>query len=164
MSEWTGREISRATEQLECAAAKIIGRILFEFGHLEMELALYLVWENNGSNLEATTDQILEGALHTKLCRLEKRANAKYGSSPSALAEFNRWLKEVHAARAQRNEFVHGRWGVAAVDKQVVNVIGIPTSPKQREIRYSIAQLEESLARLKGLRPQLRSIRSKWPL
>ncbi|TAK45879.1 MAG: hypothetical protein EPO27_09255 [Betaproteobacteria bacterium] len=164
MSEWTGQEISTATDELELAAATILGRILFEFGHLEMELALFLVWADNGSNLETLTDAVREDALHAKLCKLEKRVNATYGSSPSALAEFKRWLEEAHAARAQRNEFIHGRWGVAAVNRQVVNVIGIPTSPEQREIRYSIAQLEESLVKLKALRPQLRRIRSKWPL
>ena len=83
--------------------------MLFEFGHLEMELALFLVWADNGSNLETLTDAVREDALHAKLCKLEKRANAKYGSIPSALFEFKRWLEEAHAARAQRNEFVHGR-------------------------------------------------------
>lgn len=164
MTEWAGQEVSTATEELELAAATVLGQMLFEFGHLEMELALFLVWADNGSNLETLTDAVREDALHAKLCKLEQRANAKYGSSPSALVEFRRWLEEAHAARAQRNEFVHGRWGVAAVNRQVVNVIGVPTSPEQREVRYSIAQLEASLVKLKALRPQLRSIRSKWPL
>jgi hypothetical protein len=138
--------------------------MLFEFGHLEMELALFLVWADNGRNLETLTEAVSEDALHAKLCKMEKLAKAKYGSSSSALVEFKCWLEEAHAARAQRNEFVHGRWGVAAMSKQVVNVISIPTSPEQREVRYSIAQLEESLVKLKALRPQLRNIRSKWPL
>ena len=56
----------------------VIGRMLFEFGHLEMELALDLVsGSDNGSNLEAITNAIFEDALHAKLCRLKKRANAK---------------------------------------------------------------------------------------
>jgi hypothetical protein len=129
-----------------------------------MELALYLVWEDNGSKLETLTETICENMLHAKLCLLEKRLNAKYGSTPSALGEFRHWLGKAHAARAQRNEFVHGRWGVEATNYQVVNVIGIPTSSKQREVRYSIEQLGDVLIKLKRLRQQLRVIRSKWPL
>ena len=164
MSELAGQEIRAATDELELAAATILGRMLFEFGHLEMELALFLVWEDDGSNLETLTDAVGQDVLHAKLCELEKRAKAKYGSCPSALVEFKGWLEEAHVARAQRNEFVHGRWGIAAVNKQLVNVINIPTSSAQREVRYSIAQLEESLVKLKALRLQLRSIRGKWPL
>jgi hypothetical protein len=164
MREWTGLEIASATDELELAAATILGRMLFEFGHLESELALFLVWEDGGRSIEKLTDEVREDALNAKLCRLKKQVIAKYGSNPSALAEFTRWLESAHWAREQRNDFVHGRWGVAAVHRKVVNVIGLPTSPKQKEVRYSIKQLEDIFAKMKALKPRLRSIRSKWPL
>ena len=164
LSSWTGHEIEAERQRIESAAATILGKILFEFGHLETDLGLFLVWSNDGADLESLTERISEDALYAKLCRLENTAISRYENSQRALSDFRFWLNAAHAARLLRNEFIHGRWGIAAMSSEVVNIIGIPTSAQQREVRYTIAQLEERLAEIRLLRPQLRQLRLKWPL
>ena len=164
MSNWTFQDITVEAVRLEVAAATLLGQAIFEFGHLEMELALFLAWSDEGRQLESLTEQVAEEGLHAKLCRLEQRAQAKYSDNGPALTAYRSWLRAAHEARLQRNAFVHGRWGVAATEGQVINVVNIPTSEKQREIRYSLAELEASLDALRTLRPQLRNLRATWPL
>jgi hypothetical protein len=164
VSDRTAQDIAVETSRLELAAATLLGQTLFEFGRLEMELALFLVSSDGGRQIEFLTEQLAEDGLHAKLCRLEKVASANYADNPQALQAFQGWLRAAHDARLQRNEFIHGRWGVAAMAGQVVNVIGIPTSTKQREVRYSLPQLETCLDAFKALRPRLRQLRETWPL
>lgn len=158
------QEAADAEVVLERAAATVLGQVLFEFGRLELELALFLAWSDGGKQLKTLSEQLVDDPLHAKLCHLQQRASAKYSKVPAASTAFGRWLEAAHAARTQRNEFVHGRWGIAATEGRVVNVIGIPTLATQREVRYSLTELEESLNRIKLLRPQLHALRAKWPL
>lgn len=63
-----------------------------------------------------------------------------------------------------RNELFHGRWGVSAMNRQVVNVIGLPTSPDQKAVSYSIEDLQKVLDDMRNLRTKLCSLRKECPL
>jgi hypothetical protein len=59
---------------------------------------------------------------------------------------------------------VHGRWGTDAYNGQVVNVIGLPTSKDQREVKYTIPELEILLTQMKDLQRRLAILRELWPI
>ena len=76
---------------------------------------------------------------------------------------YARWLAEAHEVRANRNNLIHGRWGVDCMNNQVVNVVGLPTG-KQLERRYIITELKEALVRMEQLHTQLDALRKQWPI
>jgi hypothetical protein len=47
-----------ARQALETAAATLLGKILFEFGHLEVALGLCIVWMDQGRQLDEMTSRI----------------------------------------------------------------------------------------------------------
>jgi len=151
-------------EELEDAAATILGKMLFALSRLEVAIAFYIVWAEFGKDLEALTAKIIDYALSKKLDLLQMMFGAKYKGDKVALARMAAWLDEANSARELRNKFVHGRWGIADHDQQVANVTGLPTSPAQREERYSIPELQKFLSRVQQLEWSLAKLRKKWPL
>jgi hypothetical protein len=138
--------------------------MLFALSRLEIAISFYVVWADYGRELEALTEKLEETAFNVKLRHLEKIFEKKYGVGTPPHSAMAAWLKEADAARELRNELVHGRWGIATHEQKVANVIGLPTSPRQRETRYSIADLQQVLGRVERLEPALGKLRKKWPL
>lgn len=151
-------------EELEDAAALILGKMLLTLSRLETAISFYMVWADNGRELEGLTERLIDTQLNVKLRRLEKMFFAKYEIGTPARSAMTVWIKDADAARELRNKFVHGRWGIGEFDQQVANVTGLPTSPDQKEERYSILELREILARVQKLEPALGKLRKKWPL
>lgn len=157
-------ELRFSYEELEDAAARILGKMLFALSRLEVAIAFYIVWADGGKELDALTAKILDFALSKKLDLLQKMFEDKYRGHPVARERMSTWLQEANAARELRNRFVHGRWGIAEYHQQVANVTGLPTSPDQQEVRYSITELQEFLSRVQQLEWALAKLRKKWPL
>jgi hypothetical protein len=164
MKEWTGIQIQSAARDLEQAAAEILGQMMFEFSRLDVAVGLFLVWTDEGRQLESLTTIVNDYALNRKLELLKDLVDGKYSTNPEAQALYNKWLTDAHATRIKRNEFVHGLWGLKPLDAQVVNIVGLPTSPDQREIRYTIPELKSTLAELKDLQTRLQVLRKEWPV
>ena len=164
MRDWTGIEIEAERERLEREAASILGYMLFEYSRLDMELGLLLVWVDDGQRLEKLTTDHSESNFHKKLRSLEKEAERKYAASPEALTAHTRWLNAADGVRECRNKLVHGRWGIEPSKEQVINVAGLPTSPKQESVPYSIPALQYKLDAIKELRAGLQELRKTWPL
>ena len=74
-----------------------------------------------------------------------------------------RWIERMHAVRLQRNQLVHGRWGIEPHKNKVVNVIGLPTGAQQA-VEYSIDDLAAVNDELRALQLELRRLRDRWPL
>ncbi len=165
MKEWTGIEIERARQGLEQASATVLGRMLFEYSRLDMNLGLMLVWTNQGLQLETMTEQVSKPhfSFGEKLQLLAKLAREKYKANAEALDAHERWLDEANVIRELRNVLVHGRWGIEATKNQVVNVVGIPTG-EQKESRYTIAELKMLLQRMQDLGQRLGKLRNQWPV
>ncbi|WP_295590228.1 hypothetical protein, partial [uncultured Lamprocystis sp.] len=149
--------------QLEQQAATILGLMLFEYSRLDMELGLFLVWSDEGQQLEWLTKKLTNQNLSARLRLLEKLVQEKYAGSP-AVDLYAAWLNDAHAIRLLRNQLFHGRWGFIPIQQLVANVIGLPTSPEQSETRYSIDQLGASLESMRMLRVRLSDLRKKWPV
>ena len=163
MEEWTGIEIERARHGLEQASSTILGRMLFEFSRLDMALGLMLVWSNEGSQLERLTKLVAGYGFHKKLELLAELARARYQANAAALEAHTSWLNEAHMVREERNDLVHGRWGIDHMNGQVVNVVGLPTG-EQAERRYTVPELKAVLVRLHRLQESLGAIRAQWPV
>ena len=164
MRSWTGIEIEAERERLEREAASILGYMLFEYSRLDMELGMMVVWADDGQQLDKLTTKYDQSNFHKKLRLLEKQAASKYATSLVGLTAHTRWLDEADRVRECRNKLVHGRWGIKPTTQQVVNVVGLPTSPKQEEFPYTIPALQAELDAVRSLRADLMAIRKAWPL
>lgn len=164
MKEWTGADIQRAQQGLEQAAAVVLGRMLFEFARLDMELGLALVWSDGGKQMEMRTKEVEQLSFHDRLDGLKNRVGALYDVGHRARAPYDEWLRNAHSVRLMRNELVHGRWGIDAVKDEVFNVIGLPTSSSQRAKSYAISDLKRVLEQMQGLQKRLSVLREEWPL
>ncbi|WP_194713038.1 hypothetical protein [Noviherbaspirillum soli] len=164
MRSWTGIEIAAERERLEREAASILGHMLFEYSRLDMDLGLMLVWADDGKRLEKLTTEHNESNFYYKLRFLEKEASIKYANSPDALTAHAGWLVDAHKVRECRNKLVHGRWGIEPTRRQVVNVVGLPTSPEQTAYPYTIRDLQAELDGIKALRASLDALRKAWPI
>ncbi len=164
MRAWTGTEMGTEGDQLERDAATVLGYMLFEFSRLDMELGLFLVWSGGGRKLEELTTKLGDYNFHKRLEYLEKLVHLKYAETPLALDLYTNWLSDAHATRSIRNQLFHGRWGVIPHQQLVANVVGLPTSPEQRETHYSIVNLREALQAMRTLRSGLSQLRTTWPV
>jgi hypothetical protein len=95
---------------------------------------------------------------------LAKLARAKFRAEPKALENYRQWIDSANALREMRNRFFHGRWGVSPVRQQVFNVVGLPTSPDQQEIGYSIDELQAFLDSMGRLQRDFQALRKSWPV
>ena len=163
MGEITAGELWARRSQLEEAAAQILGRLLFEFSRLDMALGLCAVWVEDGRRLEELNPRVTEMNFHKRLEFVEKAVSARFSRDSKAGQAYQAWFQRAHTARVKRNELVHGRWGVERSTSQVVNILGLPTSPEQREVKYTIEDLNMLLEELRFLQSNLSQLRERWP-
>lgn len=164
MKAWTSIEIERAKQSLEQESATVLGRMIFEFSRLDMSLGLALVWSDSGSQLEHLSQLVADYSFHKKLDFAQQLVEAKYKAKQEPQSTYGKWLKDAHAVRAIRNGLIHGRWGIDPMKNKVINVIGLPTSPDQKQRSYSIAELKTTLDQMVQLQVRLAELREKWPL
>lgn len=164
MDDLTAGELLAREEKLEHDAASQLGRIIFEFSRLDMNLGLCLVWVDGGAELDSLTKSVKNLNLNGKLALLEKHVQAKLPDGSKRRKAYEAWIRRVHAIRQQRNNLIHGRWGVEAHINKVVNVVGLPTSDDQQVTRYGIDELVAVNYELKTLQTDLSKLRDHWPL
>lgn len=163
MKDWTGIEIERARRGLEQASATTLGRMIFEFSRLDMALGLMLAWAYEGSQVEKLTKTVSGYTFHKKLNLLEELAREKYHDNQEATEAHTKWSAEAHKVRTNRNDLIHGRWGVDHMKNQVVNIVGLPTG-EQLDRRYTIPELRAVLLRMQQLQEELSNLRDRWPV
>jgi hypothetical protein len=164
MSEITAGELWARREALEQSAASLLGHMLFEFSRLDMNLGLCLVWVDGGARIDSRTKAVEAQPLKAKLDELAEHVAAKLPSGSKMRIAYETWIERANSVRQQRNNLVHGRWGVEAHKNKVVNVIGLPTSSAQRSIEYTLEELDEVNEELRKLQSELARLRERWPL
>lgn len=164
MNELTAKQVLEAREQLEQDAATFLGKMLFEFSRLDVNLGLCVVWTDSGRRLEELTKQVADFSFHKKLDFLSHYVEGNLPKGSKSHTAYTEWITRAHDSRLKRNQLVHGRWGVDSTDGYVINVIGLPTSPEQIAIRYSLSELESILMELVQLQVRLHEVRERWPL
>jgi hypothetical protein len=159
--QMTGAQLSAAQAELELAAATRLGQMLFEFARLDTSLGLCLVWSGEGRQVGVLTKQVADYSFHKKLVLLKDLVDEAFEHGSREHSAYIEWLDDAHAMRTKRNQLVHGRWGTDPRRNQVFNVIGLPTSLDQREVYYSIEDLQEQLEQLTRLLTRLNELRFK---
>jgi hypothetical protein len=160
----TAGEVWAATEELETATATLLGRLVFAFSRLDVALGLCLVWAGDGKQIGVLTPKIAELTFHKKLDQLTGLAEAKFVFGSKKRSGWALWIEEAHRTRALRNQLTHGRWGVDPYTDEAINVIGLPTSPNQHEIRYSLKALSDAVVETTRLQTRLAQLREQWPV
>jgi len=164
VSAWTGIEIREERDKLEREVAALLGFMLFEYARLDMALGMALTWADGGRDLESRSEQFAGANLYSKLAAFDKAAQAKFERNPQTKEAFLVLIDDAHRAREFRNILVHGRWGFEATEQTAVCVTALPTSVGQREIRYTISDLEGMLESVRSIRQRLHKlVADKWP-
>ena len=164
MTELTAAQAELAAENLELAAQVALGRMLFEYSRLDLALSLLIVWSDEGKNIAGMTEKIERYTFIEKLSFLTELLNKLPVERLSTKTAYANWLRDAHRNRMIRNQLVHGRWGIDPYSAQVLNVVGLPTSTKQREIRYSIKRLTDSVEDIRKLQERLQDLRTHSPV
>jgi hypothetical protein len=166
MKAWTGIEIEEIRYRLEHDSALNLGRILFEFARLDMDLGLCLVWVNQGRQIDELTEKVgrPDFSFHRKLDLLKRFAKEKYSNNREAFSKYRQWIVDADVIRLVRNDLVHGRWGIDHMNDRMINVIGVPTSPKQSSKEFTVNGLENQIAEMQRLRGVLSDLRTSHPL
>lgn len=164
MADRTALQLWEARETLEQGAAILLGKMLFEFSRLDVNLSLCVVWTDGDQRLDELTKQVAEFTFHKKLDFLAESVDSVLPKGSKRHIAYTEWIARAHTLRLKRNQLVHGRWGVDAIKGRVVNIIGLPTSSEQMEYQYALTDLELVLEEMKQLQAQLSKLRDQWPL
>lgn len=160
----TAGEVWKATEDLEAAAATLLGRLLFAFSRLDVALGLCVVWTDSGKQIDALTPKVTALTFNQRLDSLTLLVKSKFSDGSKKRAAWLEWIEQAHVARTRRNELIHGRWGVDPYTSEAINVIGLPTSPEQREVRYSLQALTDAVTEIGRLQTRLWQLREQRPV
>lgn len=164
MNEPTLSELQARRSALENEAASLLGHMLFQFSWLDINLGLCLVWIDCGARIDSLTKTVETMTLNSKLDELSKHVARKFPAGSKQRLGYEAWIARAHAIRQQRNNLVHGRWGIEPHKNKVVNVVGMPTSNAQTVTEYSIAELAAVNHELRDLQQELATLREHWPL
>ena len=159
-----GKAVFARHDALEREAAELLGRILFAYSRLDVLLGLCIAWAAGGQGVEAISRQVSRWDLNKRLGRLSRDVAASLVLDTAARAAYTKWIEEVHAVREERNQMVHGRWGVDTLRHGVVNVVGLPSSPDQQERLYALDDLKAFLGTIERLQKELSVLRQRHPL
>lgn len=162
-NELTAAEVWKATEELEDAAATLLGRFMFAFSRLDVALGLCLVWLDGGKQIDALTPIVTALTFNQKLDALTGSVKTRVADRSTRRVEWSQWIEQAHAARALRNQLTHGRWGVDPYTAEAFTVIGLPTSPEQREVRHSLQLLTDAVTDIGRLQARLEELRTPRP-
>jgi hypothetical protein len=150
--------------ELEAMAAQHLGRLLFVFGRLEMNLGLALVHTRPAS--ESLRENARVGTLRfgEKLAEFEAAALLRHAEDAQALARWMAWFTASHTLRKLRNDFAHGRWGFQNMQGQIVHVSNLPDSPNQAVARYTLDEFAARVAEAEELSEKFHTLTRVHPV
>jgi hypothetical protein len=125
--------------EVEATAALHLGRLLFVFGQMELNLALALLKAQPDEGAERAIVRVEHLSFDDKLREFEALVLQRHADDAPVLARWRRWFAAAHALCKLKNNFAHGRWGFQNMQQQIVHVSHLPGSPNQTEVRYTLA-------------------------
>jgi hypothetical protein len=149
--------------EFEARAHALVGRLVFVYSRLDVNLAMYVA-NRFGFDERARSIQKLESAsFKEKLEWLLPAANREYPSDGQCHAAWSEWLGKADAVRKQRNNFVHGRWGIYEHLQLVSNIVLLPGSPNQAEVKYTLSELAATVEEAAVLAEEFLHLSKRWP-
>jgi hypothetical protein len=125
--------------EVEATAALHLGRLLFVFGRMELDVALALLKAQAAEDAEGAILRVEQLSFGEKLREFEALVLQRHADDTPVLARWQRWFAAAHGLCKLRNDFAHGRWGFQNMQQQIVHVSHLPGSPNQTEVRYTLA-------------------------
>lgn len=150
--------------EVEATAALHLGRLLFVFGRMELNLGLALVHARPADGSGREIARVEKLGFNEKLGEFEALALACHADDAPALARWQRWFAAVHGLRKLRNDFAHGRWGFQNLQQQIVHVTTLPGSPQQDEIRYTLAGFAARVAEAEDVVEEFCTLTTMYPV
>jgi ABC-type glycerol-3-phosphate transport system substrate-binding protein len=133
------------------------------YARLDVNLALYVA-NCRGHDMRTQMLEELENtSFKVKLDRLLPAVTREYGVDPESSATWEEWLESANKLRCKRNDLIHGRWGIDEARSLVFNVIGLPGSPKQLEVTYTLDDLADEVELAIEVSKRFSELRDKWP-
>jgi hypothetical protein len=125
--------------EVEATAALHLGRLLFVFGRMELNLGMALVHAQPAEDFEREIVRVEQLAFGEKLREFEALMLQRHAGDADLLARWQRWFGAAQGLRKLKDAFAHGRWGFQNMQQQIVHVSKLPGSPDQDEVRYTLA-------------------------
>lgn len=160
----TAGELWKRREELEKAAALVLGQILFEFGRLDMGAGMCISHLEQSTSVDVLTKRAMGMSFDKRLRFLKKWIDRALVEGSREHRAYTRWIARADAARVARNELVHARWWFDGELEHAVQVTGLPNSPDQGERRYTLRELQGIHWEVIRLYRWLWNLREKWPL
>lgn len=133
-------------EQLKREAYCFVGAIFDLFAKLEMNLALFVARASSCTHFDQAIAWQEEVYFNEKLQVLLDAIGAHYKHDIDGYSRWAEWYMAADALRELRNRLAHCRWGYILHEQRVASVAGLPGSPNQNEIRYSLEELAAEVA------------------
>ena len=132
MNELNAGDVWRIHEELERDAASALGRAMFAFSSLDMNLGLMVASALRYLGKESQAAKVDSLNFKVRLEFVENYVVTTPEVDPKAVSAVRAWVSQAHTARLQRNQLVHGRWGVDPYKRKALNIVGLPSSDAQQ--------------------------------
>jgi hypothetical protein len=129
----------------ETAAHALVGRLVFAYSQLDVNIALYIANAAKCQEYEKCLRQLEHASFKDKLQQLSRIIEVLCMANVANTQDWKLWVLRANSLREQRNAMVHGRWGIAERQGFVANVVGFPGAKGAKEVRYSLVELEKAV-------------------
>jgi hypothetical protein len=150
--------------EIEATAALHLGRLLFVFGRMELNLGLALVAALPSEAFEREIVRVERLSFDAKLQEFEALVLPRHADDTLVLARWQRWFAAAQGLRKLRNDFAHGRWGFQNMQQQIIHVSNLPGSPNQNEVRYTLAGFAARVAEAEDVADEFCALTSMHPV
>ncbi|MCC7697689.1 hypothetical protein [Janthinobacterium sp. EB271-G4-7A] len=147
-------------EDMEEFASCCLGKLLFVFSRIELNLTLHLVamsaTARMGASEAALSNCHFAGKLDFFLCFVD----VLHQERTDFLRACHAWHAAAKSISLKRNRFAHGRWAILPYTQQVVHVSGYPGG-HQDEVRYALEDLRAIVLEAENVHAQLLELINK---
>jgi hypothetical protein len=150
--------------ELEAMAAQLLGRLLFVFGRLELNLGLALVRTRPADQFGREIARVEKLPFGAKLCEFEALVLRCHADDAPALARWKKWFTAAHAVCELKDDFAHGRWDFQNMPQQIVHAGSLPGSAHQDEVRYTLEEFAAHVARTEEVAEEFSTLRDMHPV
>ena len=148
---------------LESIASETIGKIIFSFSQLELNINLCLQCAVNARDFHTVNPLVERLSFKSKIDALIEIIEIKFPNNPACISDFKSWHREIDKFRVKRNSFIHGRWTFLHTEQEIVNVApGMVGPDRLKEKRYGVDDLRHDLFTLESIADEFNRIRKKW--
>ena len=153
-------EVELSAEDLEDFASRYLGKLLFVFSRIELNLTLNLVVMSVTARMGESEAALSNCYFARKLDFFLCFADVLHQERADFLLACHAWHAAAKSICLKRNRFAHGRWAILPSTQQVVHVSGYPGG-HQDEVRYALADLRAIVLEAENVHAQLLELINK---